>query len=101
MQAQSKTDKLFMRAKDLILIAGFIGTLFMWAVKYHGLPDEVSAQAKQIESVKLEIRELHDYTLKTDGRLARIEDSQIYTNKGIDEIKSWLRAISKRRNENE
>ena len=85
-----------MRTKDGILIAGFLGTIFIWAVKYHALPTEVMAQAKQIEIVKVEIAELHDYTLKTDGRLARIEDNQGYTNKGIDEIKGWLRALSKR-----
>lgn len=72
-----------MRAKDGILIVGFLGTLFMWAVKYHALPDEVAAQAKAIEAVKAEVVELHDYTIRTDGRLSRIEDGQLYTNKGI------------------
>lgn len=84
-----------MRIKDGILIVGFIGTLFMWAVKYHTLPDEVLAQAKQIEIVKAEISELHDYSIKTDGRLVRIEDNQGYTNKGIDEIKRWILSISR------
>lgn len=99
MQAQSKIDKIFMRVKDGILIAGFLGTAFVWAVKYHALPDEVEAQAKEIQAVKMEMAEFHDYTLKTDGRLARIEDNQGYTNKGIDEIKGWLRSLSKRREE--
>lgn len=93
---QSKLDKWFMRGKDAILIAGFVGSAFMWLVKFHNLPDEVAAQAKQIEGCKKEMGEFHDYTLRTDGRLARIEDSQKYTNKGIDEIKGWLRSLSKR-----
>ena len=80
-----------MRGKDAVIIVGFLGTVFMWLVKYHALPNEVLAQAAEIKTVKAELSELHDYTLRTDGRLSRIEDNQIYTNKGIDEIKSWLR----------
>lgn len=88
---QNKVDKWFMRGKDLVLIVGFLGTVFMWLAKYHALPDEVAAQAKQIEAVKTEMAVFHDYTIRTDGRLSRIEDNQVYTNKGIDEIKSWLK----------
>ncbi len=96
---QSPIDKLFMRAKDIILIALPLGSIFLYIAKFADLPTEVAAQAKQIEAVQSEVVNLHDYTLRTDGRLSRIEDSQVYTNKGIDDIKVWLRAISKRRDE--
>lgn len=96
MQAQSIKDKWFMRTKDALIIASALGTFFVWGIKYYSLPAEVVAQAQDIQTVKAELRELHDYTLRTDGRLARIEDNQSYTNKGIDEIKGWLKSVANR-----
>lgn len=90
MKPQSTLDKWFMRSKDVfLLIGGFggLGACFVFAFNYYSLPFEVKAQAADIKTAQASILELHDYTLRNDGRLSRIEDRQSYTNKGIDDIK--------------
>lgn len=96
MKAQSTLDKWFMRVKDGIIISSALGAILLFMVKYYQIPDLVEAQAKEIQQAQTQISQLQEYTIKTDGRMARIEDGQVYTNKGIDDLKGWMKSLSRR-----
>lgn len=78
-----------MRSKDVVLLLGFLASLFVWVVKYYSLPGEVEAQAQEIRNLKTQ-------AITFDKRFDRIEIRQEYTNKNTDDIKAWLKSISSR-----
>lgn len=88
---QSRTDKWFMRSKDIVLLIGFLGSLFIWVVKYYSLPGEVLAQAADIKNLQTQV-------ISFDKRIDGIQIKQEYTNKSLDDIKSWLKTISNKIN---
>lgn len=89
-------DKWLMRGKDIVLLLGILGPVALFFMSYYELPSKVDKQERDIIVSKVQIAELHDYTLRTDGRLKNIELQGEYNKSGIDRIESWLKNISKK-----
>lgn len=94
MTSQSQIDKWFMRGKDGLLILGGLGAIFLFLFKYYPLPDTVDAQAQEIAKVEKEIIMLRESDMRFSSRLDNFEVKQDYTNKGVDEVKLWLKSIN-------
>lgn len=96
MALQSKVDKWFMRCKDAIIIFGVVGTIIFGAYKYYKLPEAVASNSAELASHETQIRALQASVEKINSRFETVDLKQDYTNKSIDEMKTWLKTIATR-----
>ena len=89
-------DAWLIRGKDILLILGAVGAIFACGLKFYSLPNMVDAQAAQISQVQGQVQVLHETDMKLSARLDNFEIKQDYTNKGIDDVKEWMKGISSR-----
>ena len=89
-------DAWLIRGKDILLILGAVGAIFACGLKFYSLPNMVDAQAAQISQVQGQVQVLHETDMNLSARLDNFEIKQDYTNKGIDDVKEWMKGISSR-----
>lgn len=69
-------DQFLIRAKDVILIVGFVGSIFIFTGKLYSLPDVVAAHEARITSL--------------EKCLIKATASMEHMSKSIDEIKGHV-----------
>lgn len=84
-------DKWLMRIKDILLIGASFSAAFLFLVKYYSLPGEVSAHASVLTEQERKIDVLQQAVVRIDGQFKTIDVKLDQTNKGVEEIKGWLK----------
>lgn len=92
----SVADKWFNRTKDILLIGGAIWAVFVFMNGYYDLPSATANNALAIKNVEAQVSGLENSIIKINAKFERIDDKQDYTNKSLDEVKEWMRSISRR-----